>query len=295
MYCGAHPDLLAPDANALVSSLHGMLLRASCRHLGQHQQGLSAAARALFKVGAVDARLKTKLINIDITFQLVRHITEESVRDCVDAFCSHVGSSPLRRAWHKSSNGVLSDSFNGSEGSSTLVSGSGVAETVSDSSSTSACQSSPLCFDISAEVCTSVQTDVTFPPCCNIVSGWAAGEIVSNDVQNAYATVKLVDERRHQGEAETLLGGSKPPGDCATVCEVDPVASTVAAPVQTAPQLLLGADGLQPGAWFKAKLTEWQYTLPALKKQQSDWKKGKGNVVDVCSGLEISPSRIGPS
>jgi hypothetical protein len=78
------------EAGDLVSSLYGKCLRAACARLGMHQQVLAAAARSLFKHGIVSAVRKKKLIELDLAFQVVRHINVISVEEFFCDFLSEL-------------------------------------------------------------------------------------------------------------------------------------------------------------------------------------------------------------
>eukprot|EP00746_Dinoflagellata_sp_MGD_P075666 gnl/MRDRNA2_/MRDRNA2_30429_c0_seq1.p1 gnl/MRDRNA2_/MRDRNA2_30429_c0~~gnl/MRDRNA2_/MRDRNA2_30429_c0_seq1.p1 ORF type:complete len:285 (+),score=57.64 gnl/MRDRNA2_/MRDRNA2_30429_c0_seq1:87-857(+) len=74
------------DAAALVSLLHGRCLRIACNSLSAHKDGLSSAARSLFKKGVINGRRKRLLTNLDIAFHVTRHINSVSVLNFANDF-----------------------------------------------------------------------------------------------------------------------------------------------------------------------------------------------------------------
>ena len=65
--------------------LRGQLLRRACAQLGCHCVGLAAAARAMFKADMISGRRKMKMIEVDIAYNITRHISMASV----DEFYTH--------------------------------------------------------------------------------------------------------------------------------------------------------------------------------------------------------------
>ena len=57
----------------LLATLHGDLLRLFSQEV--HFQGLQMAGRQYLKAGVISKRLYRKLSNLDVTFNVVRHIT----------------------------------------------------------------------------------------------------------------------------------------------------------------------------------------------------------------------------
>merc|ERR1711920_802357 len=60
-------------AAALVSELHGELLRALSQHAGRHFEGLAQASRSF---PTLSPRLRRRLRNLDTTFAYIRHVTK---------------------------------------------------------------------------------------------------------------------------------------------------------------------------------------------------------------------------
>ena len=87
---GKYPFFPLRAMATLLLAAHGTLLRLLAAEAGEHFQGLAVAARR----STLSAPLKRKLVNIDVAFNLLRHITEPSV----DAFVAEV-----RDALHGSS------------------------------------------------------------------------------------------------------------------------------------------------------------------------------------------------
>ena len=73
---------LTMDAAGLVASLHGQYLRTACARLGEHQEGLSSAARSLFNKRIISNSRKKKLMELDTA-----SIGTSTLRQWV-AFCS---------------------------------------------------------------------------------------------------------------------------------------------------------------------------------------------------------------
>eukprot|EP00971_Amphidinium_carterae_P067197 1330281-Amphidinium_carterae.1 len=67
------------DSFAIISQLHGALLRAAASHSGSHFQGLGQVARR--RDLQLSTRIRRKLLAIDGAFNICRHITEISARD----------------------------------------------------------------------------------------------------------------------------------------------------------------------------------------------------------------------
>ena len=72
---------MAMEAGDLIATLHGKCLRLSVDILGQHKQGLSAAARQLHLGKKIGANLKRKMIHLDLAYHVSRHITTSSVEE----------------------------------------------------------------------------------------------------------------------------------------------------------------------------------------------------------------------
>ena len=68
-------------ANVLIFELHSALLRTMACECGRHFEGLGGAALCAFKRGAIDAKMRKKLILVDSAFALVRHITRASCKE----------------------------------------------------------------------------------------------------------------------------------------------------------------------------------------------------------------------
>ena len=83
------------EAGELVASLHGKCLRAAIDKLGKHKEGLSAAARDLFRAQLIDSSRKRKLLQIDSAFHLTRHISSESVHCFVAQFMDEIDKQPV--------------------------------------------------------------------------------------------------------------------------------------------------------------------------------------------------------
>eukprot|EP00930_Biecheleria_cincta_P024544 TRINITY_DN17557_c0_g1_i1.p1 TRINITY_DN17557_c0_g1~~TRINITY_DN17557_c0_g1_i1.p1 ORF type:complete len:219 (-),score=40.39 TRINITY_DN17557_c0_g1_i1:80-682(-) len=71
------------DAAGEVFTLHGMVLRMLCDQLGCHFDGVSSAARAAFRAGMLSGARRRKIIELDVTYHMVRHITAASSRNFV--------------------------------------------------------------------------------------------------------------------------------------------------------------------------------------------------------------------
>merc|ERR1712232_1472866 len=70
------PHLAPPApmaAAALVTELHGELLRALSQHAGRHFEGLAQASRSF---PTLSPRLRRRLRNLDTTFSYIRHVTK---------------------------------------------------------------------------------------------------------------------------------------------------------------------------------------------------------------------------
>ena len=91
---GRCPPAVTMDAAALVASLHARLLRGIADEYGIHFQGLRAAAGHLRRAGIVTPRMAKRLTNVDIAFNIGRHITSISA----DAFFSEVLGEKRERA-----------------------------------------------------------------------------------------------------------------------------------------------------------------------------------------------------
>lgn len=78
------------DASALVASLHGRCLRATCACLNSHKDGLSSAARSLFHKAFIPGKTKKKLMELDTTFHVVRHINVAHAERFAAEFLSEV-------------------------------------------------------------------------------------------------------------------------------------------------------------------------------------------------------------
>lgn len=74
----AFPPLI-PEAGDLIARLHGKRLRLACATLDEHKEGLSVAARELFRSGYIGDARRKKLVDIDAAFHTARHITCQSV------------------------------------------------------------------------------------------------------------------------------------------------------------------------------------------------------------------------
>lgn len=66
------------DLDQLIAKLHIGSLRAACDLVGHHQ-GLSTAARALFRAGHIDLKVRRQLVNIDTSFHVSRRLTAPKV------------------------------------------------------------------------------------------------------------------------------------------------------------------------------------------------------------------------
>jgi hypothetical protein len=89
--CNSSPLSCSMDAVAIVAQLHGQLLRALSAHAGRHYEGLAQAARACREL---PAPLKKRLLHIDSTFQVVRHITTPSAMATLAAVAACLEASP---------------------------------------------------------------------------------------------------------------------------------------------------------------------------------------------------------
>ena len=66
---------------SLILSLHGDALRAISKVLQRHCEGLQQASRLARQRGLISNKLAKSLCQVDIAFNLVRHITEPSARN----------------------------------------------------------------------------------------------------------------------------------------------------------------------------------------------------------------------
>ena len=85
------------SAAALVFQIHGSMLRSACHRAGRHFEGLAQAARFLRQRGYISTPMLKKLIRIDDTFNVLRHITKESVNNYLNAFQKEIDSEPASR------------------------------------------------------------------------------------------------------------------------------------------------------------------------------------------------------
>ena len=76
------------SVEGLLAELHGALLRKCSNRLGVHCQGLAQASRRLKQMGLIEPRMANKLIQIDFSFNLIRHITQASVDGYIGALAS---------------------------------------------------------------------------------------------------------------------------------------------------------------------------------------------------------------
>jgi len=74
------------DAAAILLALHGRVLRAACRHQGQHFQGVGAAGRHLFRAGTIPAKVKNQLLKLDVVCGFLRHASEPSAEHFYTSF-----------------------------------------------------------------------------------------------------------------------------------------------------------------------------------------------------------------
>ena len=82
------------EAGDLVATLHGKCLRAAISRLGQHKEGLSAAARDLYRAQLIGTSRKRKLLQLDQAFHLTRHISSESILLFMDHFLGELAGEP---------------------------------------------------------------------------------------------------------------------------------------------------------------------------------------------------------
>ena len=85
------------SAAALVFQIHGSMLRSACHRAGRHFEGLAQAARFLRQRGYISTPMLKKLIRIDDTFNVLRHITKESGNNYLSAFQKEIDSEPASR------------------------------------------------------------------------------------------------------------------------------------------------------------------------------------------------------
>eukprot|EP00975_Prorocentrum_lima_P064794 12899690-Prorocentrum_lima.AAC.1 len=71
--------VVVEDAAALVARCRGEVLRELAVAMDQHFNGLQQASRVAEKAGFIQAGVAPKLANIDICYQIVRHVTAPSV------------------------------------------------------------------------------------------------------------------------------------------------------------------------------------------------------------------------
>ena len=83
---------MAMEAGDLIATLHGKCLRLSVDILGQHKQGLSAAARQFHLGKKIGANLKRKMIHLDLAYHVSRHITISSVEEFYEKLRNELSS-----------------------------------------------------------------------------------------------------------------------------------------------------------------------------------------------------------
>ena len=83
------------DAGDLVASLHGKCLRTAIAKLGRHKEGLSAAARDMFREQLITSRRKKKLMEVDIAFHVTRHISCASADKFLSDFMTELHGAEL--------------------------------------------------------------------------------------------------------------------------------------------------------------------------------------------------------
>ena len=84
---------MASSAAVLVFELHGAMLRSASQHVGRHFQGLGQAGRSLRSSGHISSSMMKKLIRIDDTFNVMRHITSASVSNHLETFQKELADS----------------------------------------------------------------------------------------------------------------------------------------------------------------------------------------------------------
>ena len=85
---------MIPTAESLVLSLHGQLLRMIAARTGLHFQGLSQASRRLRSIGWISLPVAKKLVMIDHSFNLIRHITCASTMEFTEHVDQVLSNSP---------------------------------------------------------------------------------------------------------------------------------------------------------------------------------------------------------
>jgi hypothetical protein len=80
------------DAAALLLELHGNLLRAASASQSLHFEGLGAAGRHLFRIGAIPPKTKYQFIKLDYMCAFVRHISRPYADQILADFELSVGA-----------------------------------------------------------------------------------------------------------------------------------------------------------------------------------------------------------
>ena len=83
-------DYVDPDLDPihLIHSMHGQLLRLVAQRTGYHHQGIQQAGRYLRQRSLITAPMAKKLANIDVAYNIARHITVVSSRNTYQEFQS---------------------------------------------------------------------------------------------------------------------------------------------------------------------------------------------------------------